>query len=209
MAADATTTPQRRRTQEERSSATRRALLEATIDCLVEEGYANLTTTKVAARAQVSRGAQVHHFPTKATLVSEAIQYLIAQVSQSLFSELGRLPPGKQRSDAAMDLLWDTYRGRLFQAVVQLSVAGAGDPEIEDKLAVLNQVVTDLISGAVPVLFPEEAGHPHFEDALYTTINAMTGLAVVQRVAKLSEAEVAGRWRRTKAQLLRLIDNNT
>ncbi|MGH3951514.1 MAG: hypothetical protein ACRDSE_20755, partial [Pseudonocardiaceae bacterium] len=105
------------------------------------------------------------------------------------------------------DLLWNTYRGRLFQAVVQLSVAGAGDAEIEEKLGVLNRVVTDVIRGAVPVLFPQEANHPHFEDALYTTINAMTGLAVVQRVAKLSEAEVAGRWRRTKAQLLRLISD--
>ncbi len=207
MTADVTSTRKPRRTQDERSSTTRRALLEATIDCLVEEGYANLTTTKVAARAQVSRGAQVHHFPTKATLVSEAIQYLIAQVSQSLFSELGQLPPGSQRADAAMDLLWNTYRGRLFQAVVQLSVAGAGDAEIEEKLGVLNRVVTDVIRGAVPVLFPQEANHPHFEDALYTTINAMTGLAVVQRVAKLSEAEVAGRWRRTKAQLLRLISD--
>ncbi|MGH3519923.1 MAG: TetR/AcrR family transcriptional regulator [Haloechinothrix sp.] len=207
MTADVTSTSKPRRTQDERSSTTRRALLEATIDCLVEEGYANLTTTKVAARAQVSRGAQVHHFPTKATLVSEAIQYLIAQVSQSLFSELGQLPPGSQRADAAMDLLWNTYRGRLFQAVVQLSVAGAGDAEIEEKLGVLNRVVTDVIRGAVPVLFPQEANHPHFEDALYTTINAMTGLAVVQRVAKLSEAEVAGRWRRTKAQLLRLISD--
>lgn len=209
MAAELTTTPQRRRTQEERSATTRRALLEATIDCLVEDGYANLTTTKVAARAQVSRGAQVHHFPTKAALVSEAIQYLIAEVSKSLLGEMGALPPGPQRPGAAMDLLWNTYRGRLFQAVVQLSVASTGDSEIGEKLTVLNQVVADVIRGAVPVLFPEEAKHPEFEDALYTTINAMTGLALSARVARLSEAEVNGRWRRTKRQLLRLVDRDT
>jgi hypothetical protein len=45
-----------RRIQEERSAATRKALLDATIDCLAEDGYAALTTTKVAARAGVSRG---------------------------------------------------------------------------------------------------------------------------------------------------------
>lgn len=193
-----------RRTQDERSAATRRALMEATIDCLVEEGYANLTTTKVSARANVSRGAQMHHFPTKATLVSEAVQYLIGQVSQSLVSEIGQLPPGPDRAGAAMDLLWNTYRGRLFQAVVQLALASGGEDGISEQLSVLNRVVMDLIRGAVPVLFPLEASRPHFQDALHTAISAMTGLAMSQRVANLSDAEVAGRWRRTRAQLLRL-----
>ncbi|MQA60031.1 MAG: TetR family transcriptional regulator [Actinophytocola sp.] len=209
MTVNLSSTSKPRRTQEERSATTRRALLEATIDVLAEEGYASLTTTKVAARAQVSRGAQVHHFPTKGALVGEAIQYLIGQVTESLLSKVGSLPPGRARTDGALDLLWDTYRGRTFQAVIQLSVAGGGDPDIDEKLATLNKVVADLIRGSVPVLFPEVANFPHFEDALYTAINTMTGLAVSQRVAKLSEAEVAGRWRRTKAQLLRLITEAT
>ncbi|MDV6013765.1 TetR/AcrR family transcriptional regulator [Haloechinothrix sp. LS1_15] len=206
MSTDVGSTPGRRRTQEERSATTRRALLEATIDCLVEEGYANLTTTKVAARARVSRGAQVHHFPTKATLVTEAVQYLIGQVSQSLFSEVGQLPAGQERAGRALDMLWQTFRGRLFQAALQLSMAGPADAEIEQKLTVLNQVTADLIRGSVPLLFPEEASHPDFEDALYTAINTMTGLALSQRVAKVSDAEIDARWRRTKAQLLKLIE---
>lgn len=206
MTADVTSAKKPRRTQEERSATTRRALLEATIDVLVEDGYANLTTTKVAARAEVSRGAQVHHFPTKAALVSEAIQYLIGQISQSLLSEVGRLQEGPGRAGAAMDLVWNTFRGRLFQAVVQLSVAGMGDGEIGEKLTVLNNVITNLIRGAVPVLFPEESDQPSFEDALFTTINTMTGLALSQRIANVSESEITARWRRTKAQLLRLFE---
>ncbi|MPY80150.1 MAG: response regulator, partial [Actinophytocola sp.] len=39
MTSSATSTRRPRRTQEERSATTRRALLEATIDVLVEEGY--------------------------------------------------------------------------------------------------------------------------------------------------------------------------
>jgi AcrR family transcriptional regulator len=57
-----------RRTQEERRAATRGALLDATIDCLVEYGYHGVTTSRVAERAGVSRGAQVHYFPTKTDL---------------------------------------------------------------------------------------------------------------------------------------------
>ena len=51
-----------RRSQAERSAATREALLDATIDCLVEEGYASITTSRVSERAGLSRGAHLHHF---------------------------------------------------------------------------------------------------------------------------------------------------
>ncbi|MCU1650466.1 MAG: TetR/AcrR family transcriptional regulator, partial [Pseudonocardia sp.] len=36
------------------------------MDCLLEQGYARLTTAAVVSRAGVSRGAQAHHFSTKA-----------------------------------------------------------------------------------------------------------------------------------------------
>src|ERR1700682_1902920 len=54
-----------RRSQAERSATTRDALLDATIACLVEDGYANTTTSRVAERAGVSRGAHLHHFQTR------------------------------------------------------------------------------------------------------------------------------------------------
>ena len=41
-----------RRSQAERSAATREALLDATIDCLIEEGYASTTTARVAERGR-------------------------------------------------------------------------------------------------------------------------------------------------------------
>ena len=54
----------------------RARLLEATVDCLVERGFAGTSTTLVSERAGVSRGAQLHHFPTKNTLVVAAVEHL-------------------------------------------------------------------------------------------------------------------------------------
>jgi AcrR family transcriptional regulator len=65
-----------RRTQAERRAATRTALLEATIECLIDYGYADLTTARVADLAGVSRGAQVHYFANKAALVAAAVDHL-------------------------------------------------------------------------------------------------------------------------------------
>ena len=56
--------------QQERSRATQARLLEATVECLVEHGWSGTTTTVVAERAGVSRGAQLHHYPTRAALVT-------------------------------------------------------------------------------------------------------------------------------------------
>ncbi|KAF0162581.1 MAG: TetR family transcriptional regulator, partial [Caulobacteraceae bacterium] len=54
-----------RRTQQERRDRTRGALLDATVACLVERGYTGTTTLEVERRAEVSRGARIHHFATK------------------------------------------------------------------------------------------------------------------------------------------------
>ena len=92
------TEPRRRRTQEERRTATRGALLDATIDCLIEYGYGGVTTTRVVERAGVSRGAQVHHFPTKAVLVAEALRRLAARRAAENLQRVPKLPPSGRAS---------------------------------------------------------------------------------------------------------------
>ena len=52
----------------------RARLLDATVDCLVEHGFSHTSTTLVSERAGVSRGAQLHHFPTKNDLVVAAVR---------------------------------------------------------------------------------------------------------------------------------------
>lgn len=64
--------------QEERSRVMRARLLEATVELLVERGFAGTSTTLVSERAGVSRGAQLHHFPTKNDLVVAAVEHLTA-----------------------------------------------------------------------------------------------------------------------------------
>ena len=78
VAAAVTRTP-----QAERTRATRLRLMEATVECLVELGWAGTTTTIVSERAGVSRGAQLHHFPTKQDLVVSAVAYLMDRRRES------------------------------------------------------------------------------------------------------------------------------
>src|SRR5512138_3868399 len=95
------------RRQQDRSRVTQRRLLDATVECLVEVGWAGTTTTLVAERAGVSRGAQLHHYPTKDALVLAAVAHLVQRRSEELEAEAADVPalPLRQRVDRVVDLL--------------------------------------------------------------------------------------------------------
>ena len=122
------------RTQEERSSTTRAALLDATIDCLVAYGYAGTTTTRVAERAGVSRGAQMHHFQRKAPLVVAALLRLAERRRRELLERAERELPDHPDPEAALDILWSTFSGPLFTAALELWMAARTDPELAEHL---------------------------------------------------------------------------
>jgi AcrR family transcriptional regulator len=118
-----------RRTQRERREAMRAALLDAALDCLVEEGYAGTTTGRVCERAGVSRGAHLHHFGTRATLVAAALEELARRRGAVSEEQARALPAGDHRIERALDLVWSWYTGPLFQA------AARTDPELRAGLA--------------------------------------------------------------------------
>ena len=64
-----TTHIQPRRTQQERREQTIARLVDATIECLVKDGYSGTTVKAVAARAGLSQGAIFRHFPTRLELL--------------------------------------------------------------------------------------------------------------------------------------------
>lgn len=69
----------RRRTQAERTEATRTQILKAAANLIRRRGYARFRTADVAAEAGMSRGAQLHHFPTKDSLVVATLEYVFEQ----------------------------------------------------------------------------------------------------------------------------------
>src|SRR5271169_4955241 len=102
-AAPAAPQPRVRRTQRERSAAMRERLLEATIDSLYEVGYSRTTTIEVAARAGVSRGAQLHHFPTKKRLVTVAVRHLLEKRLEEFRQAFATLPQGADKYVSVID----------------------------------------------------------------------------------------------------------
>ena|SRR5690349_10042349 len=105
-----------RRSQAERSAATREALLDAAIECLIDQGYASTTTNAVAVRAGVSRGAHLHHFQTRTALVGAAVEELAQRWLGELRKATRTLPDGPERTLGAWTCCGRTTRRRSIRA---------------------------------------------------------------------------------------------
>ncbi|HRV68453.1 MAG TPA: TetR/AcrR family transcriptional regulator [Marmoricola sp.] len=116
--------------QQERSRAMRERLLDATIECLITNGWSGTSTTLVSQRAGVSRGAQLHHFPTKNALVLAAVAHLSERRADELEQAAAALPRGKRRTRALLEMFAEHYTGDVFTAALELWVAARTDPEL-------------------------------------------------------------------------------
>ena len=131
-----------RRTQAERSATTQRLLLDATVACLVELGYGGTTTSAVAERAGVSRGAQLHHYGTRQRLMGAAVAHLAARRLDWVQEKAARLPDDDSRPRRALDLLAEALSGPLYAATLELYVAARVDRQLHEALVPVEQQLT-------------------------------------------------------------------
>jgi len=167
------------RTQQQRRDETRRALLDAVVESLIEVGFSRTTTLEVQRRADVSRGALLHHFPSKAELLVAAVDHLAEMRASELKQLAGELPEGKTRNDAVIGLLWQCFSGAFFQVAMELRTAARTDPELRPVLAAAERSLRDRIFAQSRTLFGKDvAEHPGLDRALDLTLQLMIGAAM-------------------------------
>lgn len=202
MADPATSAARPRRTQEERSATTRAALLDAALECLVEVGYANTTTSRVAERAGVSRGAHLHHFQTRTALLAAAIEHYADRRGEELRSTVERLPGGRDPTSRSLDLLLELFCSPLFQGAVDLWAAARTDPELQASLAPLERRLARGTVELYRMLFPAQADRQELMDLVLNTIRGVSLLDVVMPGTDAT----AKQWRTCRALLVGLLD---
>jgi len=184
--------PQPHRTQAERSAATRVRLLDATIDCLVELGWSGTSTTEVVRRAGVSRGAQVHHYPTKEDLVVAAVEHLCSRRMAEYRATLERLPASERTPAASIDLLWSVWSGPTLEAWLELIVACRTRPALRARFVEFEHRFFDAALALFQETQPEMTGDPEFARlALRFTFCLLDGLAVA-RLGGIARTELDG-----------------
>ena len=179
-----------RRTQAERSATMRARLLDATIECLHDLGYARTSTPEIARRAGVSRGAQLHHFPTKAELVTSAVEHLFDRRREEFLQAFRARPEGQEPAEAAIDILWSMVSGPTFYAWLELVVAGRTDAELREPVAQLTTRLGAVIEQTFRELFPAPlTANPFYEVAPRFAFALLDGLALERIHADGSDAQ--------------------
>jgi AcrR family transcriptional regulator len=162
---------------------TRAKLLDATLVCLAEIGYARMTTADVADRAGLSRGAQLYHFQSKAELVATAVEHLLDRLHAQFMDTVAALPEGVDRGAAAVDLLWRLVTEPLFAAWLELVMAARTDAELAPTVADMENRFVSRVAVTFFELFPTQ-GTPSPEQAAAAPLlfSILIGLAVQRMV---------------------------
>ena len=190
--------------QAERRRITRGKLLDATIDSLVDVGYARTTTVEVGERTGLSRGTQLHHFPSRADLLVAAIEHLADERRNDFQAEIeARFAVGDDPIDAMVDVLWVMFSDPIYWATIELMVAARTDPELLEKIEAFERS----LGGRIYAAFKERTGWQgrDVKASLEMTLYFMRGLAM-ERIFRQNEAHFSRLVHRWKGQLRALLE---
>jgi AcrR family transcriptional regulator len=169
--------------QEERTRAMRARLLEATVDLLVEKGYAGTSTTLVSERAGVSRGAQLHHFPTKQDLVVAAVLHVTEVRGAELAAAAENLPTGPKRTRAVLQVLGDHFTSPVFTAALELWVAARTDTDLLAEVAPLELKVGRETHRMTLDLLGADESQPGVRELVQATLDLVRGLGLANTIS--------------------------
>ncbi len=145
--------------QAEKSAITRHAILDAAVECLVERGYSSTTTAMIAEYAGVSRGAMMHHFPSRVAVIRAVVDHL----HEKRLSEYRELMEGidtpeenltRDRIKKSVESAWRYVNLPSFVAYQELLTAARTDPELNDVLERTEKDVEVLFLQTVKQVFP-------------------------------------------------------
>lgn len=156
----------------------RARLMEATVELLVERGFSGTSTTLVSERAGVSRGAQLHHFPTKNDLVVAAVEHLTEKRGAELAEAARRLPSGPKRTRAVLKVLGDHFTSPVFTAALELWVAARTDEALLAAVAPLEQRVGREVHRLTVELLGADESQPGVRELVQATLDLVRGLGL-------------------------------
>lgn len=203
-----------RRTQTSRRDSSRTLILDAAVDLLVESGYCGTTTVAIQARAGITRGRLLHHFPSRDALLVAAAHHLaekrIVEMEQ-WFEQIDDPNPGSgARVDRAIALLWNTFRQPYFWAAMELWSAARTDEALQDELAAAESRLGRAIQHVIATMFgPVHSSHPAFADVRELLFSSMRGVALTYSITRRDHERDPhlALWRTVARQMLGKLDD--
>ena len=146
--------------QAEKSLLMQTQIVQATMQCLIEIGYAQTTTDRIAQKAGVSRGAMTHHFKSRAAVFIAAARYITELRAVEYGEAIGKvkvpagsLPTYEDMRDTIVSLQ-KYYARPSFIALHELQRGARTDKTLKAAMAPLEKTLDDRISAHILQHFP-------------------------------------------------------
>ena len=171
------------RTQAERRAVTRRALLDAAIDLLMNKGLGASSLAAVARHAGMTTGAVQHHFKTKAALMRAVISERL--FDRSVLAEQTDLTDAslEERSAALVAQQWQFYGNPKYIAIWDIILGARADSDIREEILSWQQSGVSALEAEISKLFSAENLNVQQVQSIQYFMNAhLRGLALLRTV---------------------------
>lgn len=165
--------------QARKSAATRDQIIGAAIRCIVESSYSKTTMMRISERAGLSRGATLHHFPSKMDIIRAVVEYLHEKRIQAFRRSIKEIPADADMAHMAIEAYSDHVNHPIYIALFELSVAARTDQELREILHPAQLAFDREWYQTAWDLFPEwHADRAAFDLALNLSQITMEGMAI-------------------------------
>jgi AcrR family transcriptional regulator len=163
--------------QQDRSRLTRARLLESAVTCLAELGWGASTVAVVAEHAGVSRGAAQHHFPTRESLFTAALEHVTGQHAEQTRREVAQRGL-RSDTEAIVELVFELFTGTNFRAALMLWVAAASQPQLREQVVELEARLGRDTHRMVLSLLGADEQVPGVRESVQATLDLARGLGL-------------------------------
>src|SRR5262249_37440709 len=160
------------------TAETRARLSDATIECILEEGFYRASSNRIAKRAGVTWGVIQHHFGTREGLLLAAFQAGMQELITTLQTAEITGDTFEERVESLADVIWSFSRQPRFVAYEELTLNLLRDPTIDATTVRLVRRQQRLIGDLLSRLAGEVVG-----DDLADTIPPLALFQILRGVA--------------------------
>ncbi|WP_138933170.1 TetR/AcrR family transcriptional regulator [Roseovarius arcticus] len=147
-----------RRTQAQRSHKTQQKILTVTTQLVLSKGLRDTSTVDVAEAAGVSRGALLHHYPSRQVLMQEALRHLLNGEITEIKALAGAIRTGDMDLDGFLSEMWARFSGPLFMITMEFLTAARTDSAIREALIPVALDYNHQLDEIWENLFPDLSG---------------------------------------------------
>lgn len=160
-----------------RPVAMRERLIDAAVELLINEGVARTTTAAVQKRADVSRGALLHHFPSRALLLASTVERLVQQNEQQINESFLNLAEPDTDVEQALIALSDNMARPSYRAEMELWVVSRNDQELRDALYQAEKAARSDLDRVVGKLLDRWKGYDNYQLLADLSVEFIRGVA--------------------------------